>query len=89
MVRACHRDFPRRRQRISQPDTEVQAAGDVAMIRGDDQERVVPLPDGLQPLDEAPELIVLLGHRLVVEAAGEIEVGGSTEAGLLERVGVG
>ena len=59
------------------------------MVRGDDQERVVPFPDGLQPLDEAPELIVLVRHRLVVEATGEIEVGVSTDAGLLERVGVG
>ena len=53
-----------------------------AMVGGNDEQRVLPLACGLQPFHQLPELVILVCHRLVVEAAAGMGVRDRVDAGL-------
>jgi hypothetical protein len=55
------------------------------VVGRDHEQRVLPLALGLQALDEALELAVLVRHRLVVQAAPQAEVAAAVDPGALER----
>jgi hypothetical protein len=56
----------------------------VAVIGGDDKQRVLPLAGCFEAIYQPADLIVVVRHPLVVETAGGVEQSGAFDAGLLE-----
>lgn len=76
--------------RLEQAASEArEGPGRVAVVGGDHGQRVLPLAARLRALDEARQLTVLMGHRLVVEAGAHVGVALPVEASALEREVVG
>ena len=57
------------------------------MIGADDKQCVLPFPCVPEALYESADLIILVGHGLVVEAALDAKKCDSADAGLVEYLG--